>query len=153
MASISKGATRARHVAHRLPLPPGSVREPKCGGGIARAAAIGALAMALAACQSTETSYEGEQFSDETRALEKQLMAEAAALGTAQAVMSMPAAFDPTGAASLATIPAGLAAREAFRRSADERMAAQLARDEREFYRRYGMNPDGTPTGRKPQDR
>lgn len=70
-------------------------------------------------------------------------------LGTAQALVSMPAAWDPTGAASLATIPAGLAAREAFRRQADARMNAQLDRDQAELYRKYGLNPDGTPSGRK----
>lgn len=84
-----------------------------------------------------------------THALERQLEAEAAAVGTAQAVMSMPAAWDPTGMASLATIPAGLAMREAQRRQADARMNAQLAKDQAEFYRRYGLNPDGSPTGRK----
>jgi len=113
------------------------------------AAAITALL--IAACQSpTTTSFDSPVFSDETRALEKQLEAEAAALGTAQAAMSMPAAWDPTGAASLATIPAGLAAREAWRRNADARMEAQLDKDERAFLRRYGMNPDGTPSGRRP---
>jgi len=105
---------------------------------------------ALAACQSTaKSSFDNPVFSDETRALEKQLDAEAAAVGTAQAVMSMPAAWDPTGAASLVTIPAGLAMREAHRRQADARMDAQLAKDQAAFYRKYGLNPDGSPTGRK----
>ncbi|KFL26199.1 hypothetical protein [Brucella intermedia] len=106
---------------------------------------------ALAACQSTstESSYSNPMFSDETRALEKKLNAEAAAVGTAQAVMSMPAAWDPTGAASLVTTPAGLAMREAQRRQADARMDAQLAKDQAAFYRKYGLNPDGTTTGRK----
>ena len=105
---------------------------------------------ALAACQSApQSSFDSPVFSDETRALERQLEAEAAAVGTAQAVMSMSAAWDPTGAASLATIPAGLAMREAQRRQADARMNAQLAKDQAEFYRKYGLNPDGSPTGRK----
>lgn len=105
---------------------------------------------ALAACQSAPpSSFDSPVFSDETRALERQLDAEAAAAGTAQAVMSMPAAWDPTGAASLATIPAGLAMREAQRRQADARMNAQLAKDQAAFYRKYGLNPDGSPTGRK----
>lgn len=106
---------------------------------------------ALAACQSTpkKSSFDSPVFSDETRALEKQLEAEAAAVGAAQAIMSMPAAWDPTGVASLATIPAGLAAREAFRRQADARMEAQLEKDQAAFYRKYGLNPDGSPSGRK----
>lgn len=105
---------------------------------------------AVAGCQSTpKSSFSTSAFSDKTRGLETQLEAEAAAVGTAQAVMSMPAAWDPTGAASLATIPAGPAMREAHRTQADARMEAQLARDEAEFYRKYGLNPDGSPSGRK----
>lgn len=120
-------------------------------GHLSRIVAAAITALLIAACQSpTTTSFDSPVFSDETRALEKQLEAEAAALGTAQAAMSMPAAWDPTGAASLATIPAGLAAREAWRRNADARMEAQLDKDERAFLRRYGMNPDGTPSGRRP---
>ncbi len=113
---------------------------------------VGILSLTvLAACQSTstESSYDNPMFSDETRALEKKLNAEAAAVGTAQAVMSMPAAWDPTGAASLVTTPAGLAMREAQRRQADARMDAQIAKDQAAFYRKYGLNPDGSPTGRK----
>jgi hypothetical protein len=113
---------------------------------------IVALAMlaALAACQGTpKSSFDNPMFSDETRALEKQLNAEAAAVGTAQAVMSMPAAWDPTGAASLVTTPVGLAMREAQRKRADAMMDAQLAKDQAAFYRKYGLNPDGSPTGRK----
>jgi hypothetical protein len=63
--------------------------------------------------------------------------------------MSMPAAWDPTGLASLATIPAGLAAREAVRRRADALSEAQAAKDQAAFYRKYGLNPDGSPSGRK----
>ena len=109
-----------------------------------------AVMATIAACQSApESSFDNPVFSDETRALERQLEAEAAAVGTAQAAMSMPAAWDPTGAASLVTTPAGLAMREAHRRQADARMDAQLAKDQAEFYRKYGLNPDGSPTGRK----
>ncbi len=105
---------------------------------------------ALAACQNApRSSFDDAIFSDETRALERQLDAEAAAVGTAQAAMSMPAAWDPTGAASLVTTPAGLAMREAHRRQADARMDAQLAKDRAAFYRQYGLNPDGSTTGRK----
>lgn len=114
-------------------------------------AITGILSLAvLAACQSsTKSSFDNPVFSEETRALEKQLDAEAAAVGTAQAVMSMPAAWDPTGAASLVTTPAGLAMREAHRRQADVRMDAQLAKDQAALYRKYGLKPDGSPSGRK----
>lgn len=104
----------------------------------------------LVACQSTKSNFEGSNFSDNTRALEKQLNAEAVALGTAQGVAGIAAASDPTGLSAMALGPAGLAARNALAKSADARMGAQLARDEQELYRRYGMNPDGTSSGKKP---
>ncbi|WP_151682290.1 hypothetical protein [Brucella pseudintermedia] len=120
---------------------------------LSRAAKVAVALMtstALGACQSApKSSFDNPMFSNETRALEKQLDAEAAAVGTAQAVMSMPAAWDPTGAASLVTTPAGLAMREAQRRQADARMDAQIAKDQAVFYRKYGLNPDGSTTGRK----
>lgn len=121
--------------------------RPSCIGRLVTAAGLMA---ALCACQSPESDFKGEHFSNETRALEKQLDAEAAALGTAQAAMSIPAAFDPTGIASLTMMPAGRAARNAWMRSADARMKTQLDKDEQEIYRRYGMTPDGRPSGRKP---
>ncbi len=117
-----------------------------------RAAVALLAASGLAACQSTQSSFQGSNFSGETRALEKQLDAEAVALGTAQGVAGIAAAADPTPISGLALASAGQAARNALMRSADERMKAQLARDEQELYRRYGMNPDGTPSGRKPAD-
>lgn len=138
MASASK---MWRRISPRLA---GAPRIRSC----IRAAISLVMMMGIAGCQTQESSFKGEQFSDETRALEKQLMAESAAVGTAQA-MSMPAAWDPSGVSSLATIPAGLAAREAFRRSADARMNAQLAKDQAAFYRKYGLNPDGSPSGKK----
>ncbi|MEO3997156.1 hypothetical protein [Mesorhizobium sp. CAU 1732] len=109
--------------------------------------------LALAGCQSTESDFDNEIFSDDTRRLEKELSAEAAAFGTAQSAIGMAAAFDPTGLASMAMMPAGRAARNAWMRSADARMDAQLERDTQALYRRYGMNPDGTPSGVRPDDR
>lgn len=38
------------------------------------------------ACQSSQSNFQGSNFSDETRTLEKELNAEAVALGTAQGV-------------------------------------------------------------------
>ena len=110
-----------------------------------------ALAIAgLAACQSPSSSLQSSNFSDETRTLEKQLNAEAVAFGKAQGASSIAASADPTGLSSFVKAPVALAARNALARSADARMSAQLARDEQALYRRYGMNPDGTPSGRKP---
>lgn len=107
-------------------------------------------ALTLAACQNPPSNFQGPNFSNETRALEKQLNAEATALGAAQGATSLAASADPTGLATFAKAPAALAARNALARSADARMDAQLARDEQALYRRYGMNPDGTPSGKKP---
>ncbi|CAM5768566.1 hypothetical protein [Bosea minatitlanensis] len=116
----------------------------------ARLLAVAAATIALSSCQSTgETRPDHPPIPAESRALEKQLDAEATALGTAQALASMPAAWDPTGAASLVTTTAGLAAREAFRRRADALLDAQAAKDRAALYRQYGLNPDGSPSGRK----
>ncbi|MGO4286645.1 hypothetical protein [Bosea sp. TAB14] len=107
-------------------------------------------AAALAGCQSTQSNFQGSNFSSETRALEKQLNAEATAFGAVQGATSLAASADPTGLSSFAKAPVALAARNALARSADARMDAQLARDEQALYRRYGMNPDGTPSGKRP---
>ncbi len=117
-----------------------------------RATLIAAAALELAACQNSQSNFQGSQFSNETRALEKQLDAEAVAFGAAQGATSLAASADPTGLSSFVKAPVALAARNAMARSADARMDAQLARDEQELYRRYGMNPDGTPSGKKPAD-
>ena len=108
------------------------------------------LTLGLAACQSSRSNFEGPNFSNETRTLEKQLDAEAVALGTAQGAVGAAAAFDRTGVSRFAVTQAGRTARNAMMTSADARLKAQLVRDEQEAYRRYGMNPDGTPSGRKP---
>ena len=107
-------------------------------------------ALVLGGCQNMQSNFQGSNFSGETRALEKQLNAEAMALGAAQGATSLAASADPTGLSSFAKAPVALAARNALARSADARMDAQLARDEKALYRRYGMNPDGTPSGKKP---
>lgn len=119
---------------------------------VVRVAVVSLAAFGLAACQSSQSGFQGSNFSDATRALEKQLNAEAAALGAAQGATSLAASADPTGLSSVAKAPVALAARTALARSADARMDAQLARDEQALYRRYGMNPDGTPSGKKPAD-
>ncbi len=115
-----------------------------------RIALASVTAFGLAACQGSPSNFQGPNFSNETRALEKQLNAESAALGAAQGATSLAASADPTGLSTFAKAPVALAARNALARSADARMDAQLARDEQALYRRYGMNPDGTPSGKKP---
>lgn len=117
---------------------------------ILQVALVSLAALGLAACQSTQSNFQGSHFSNETRILEKQLNAEAAAFGAAQGATSLAASADPTGISSFVKAPVALAARNTLARSADARMDAQLARDEQALYRRYGMNPDGTPSGKRP---
>lgn len=117
---------------------------------IFRVAFAAVAASGLAGCQSSQSSFQGSSFSNETRTLEQQLNAEATAFGAAQGAASLAASADRTGISSLIKAPVALAARNAWARSANARMDAQLARDEQALYRRYGMNPDGTPSGRKP---
>lgn len=105
---------------------------------------------ALAACQGPHASFEGPGPSHETRVLEAQLNSKATALGAAQGASSLVASIDPTGISSFVKAPLAMEARNALARSADAQMDEQLARDEQVLYRRYGMNPDGTPSGRRP---
>lgn len=95
--------------------------------------------LAPSACTSTPSSFEGPDYSDDTRKLEKELMAEAAALGAVQGAAGIAASFDKTGLSSLVTMPAGRAARDAMLIRADKRMREQVERDNAEFYKRYGI--------------
>ncbi|MCA0277506.1 MAG: VIT1/CCC1 transporter family protein [Proteobacteria bacterium] len=99
-----------------------------------------AVSFVLSACTtSTESSFEGPAYSDETRRLEKQMMGEAAALGTAQGVAGAAASMIPMGAGSLVTTTAGRAARDAMIIRHDKLMREQVERDNAEFYKRYGI--------------
>ena len=99
-----------------------------------------AMSFVLSACTTpTESSFEGPGFSDDTRKLEKQMMAEAAALGTAQGVAGAAASMIPMGAGSLVTTTAGRAARDAMMIKYDKLMREQVERDNAAFYKRYGI--------------
>lgn len=99
-----------------------------------------ALSLTLMACTTTtESSFEGPDYSDDTRKLEKQMMAEATALGTAQGVAGAAASMLPMGAGSLVTTTAGRAARDAMIIRHDKLMREQIERDNAEFYKRYGI--------------
>jgi len=98
------------------------------------------LCLAISACSTTtESSFEGPNYSDDTRKLEKQMMAEATALGTAQGVAGVAASMLPMGAGSLVTTTAGRAARDAMIIRHDKLMREQIERDNAEFYKRYGI--------------
>jgi hypothetical protein len=75
-------------------------------------------------------------------------MAEASALGATQAAAGIAASFDKTGIASIPVALGGVAARKAWMASGRARMQAAREADKQAFYKKYGMNPDGTPSGR-----
>jgi len=62
--------------------------------------------------------------------------------------MGTVAAFDPTGVASVGTMVAGRSMRNAMLKDANRQMSEQQKVEEQELYKRYGMNPDGTPSGK-----
>jgi len=77
-----------------------------------------------------------------------ELEAEARALGTAQGAAAMAASMDKTGAASIPLLIGVNVSNEAFRAKSHARMKAADEEDTQATYRKYGMNPDGTPSGR-----
>lgn len=105
-----------------------------------RVRSICMAAQVVACTTATESSFEGPDYSDDTRKLEKQMMAEAAALGTTQGVAGAAASMIPMGAGSLVTTTAGRAARDAMIIRHDKLMRAQIERDNAEFYKRYGIS-------------
>ncbi|WP_269930095.1 hypothetical protein [Aminobacter sp. HY435] len=115
----------------------GKARYPAKARSVAQAVA---LSLALAACSTTqESNFAGPDYSDDTRKLEKQMMAEATALGTAQGVAGAAASMIPMGAGSLVTTTAGRAARDAMMIRHDKLMREQIERDNAAFYKRYGI--------------
>lgn len=97
----------------------------------------------LSACQSSQIHEPGTAMA----AVEKQAEAEAFAFGTAQGAVGAAAAFDPTGASSLPTMVVGSAAHKAWMTSVQARARSAQEADQQTFYKKYGMNPDGTPSG------
>ena len=77
-----------------------------------------------------------------------ELEAEARALGTAQGVAAMAASVDKTGLSSIPLIVGVNASNAAYQARSDARMKAAEEEDLQATYRKYGMNPDGTPSGR-----
>jgi len=113
------------------------------------ALAAAVLAASLAACQAATTAT--NEFTGPGAGLaatQAELRAEASAFGTAQAATGAAIALDPTGLSSIATLTAGRAAHRAWTASAHARLRAASEADLQEKYRRYGLNPDGTPSGK-----
>lgn len=110
----------------------------------------------MAACTSTPSTFEGPQYSDETRQVEKELAAEATALGLAQSAAGIATSFDRTGIGSLVAGGVGMAARNAMMVRAEKRLRAQVEKDNQEFYRRHGIADEPEkeellPKGGKPK--
>ncbi|MCB8819760.1 hypothetical protein [Microvirga rosea] len=111
--------------------------------------------MALVGCQSagpaaTATPHGTGIFEQGTASAKAaaEAEAEASALGTAQGVASIAASLDKTGASSIPLMIGGKVAREGLRAKWDARMKAAQEEDLQATYRYYGMNPDGTPSGK-----
>ena len=111
--------------------------------------------MVLAGCQSSgpmasataQSVGVGEPGSASAR-VHAELDAEARALGTAQGVAAMAASVDKTGAASIPLLIGVNASNAAYQARSEARVKAAEEEDMQATYRKYGMNPDGTPSGR-----
>lgn len=101
--------------------------------------------MVLMGCQSPKTTQSSSE-------LPADLAAQAAGVGYANAAMATAASFDPTGISSIGTMVAGSSMRNAMLRNADQRLREQSKIEEQELYKRYGLNPDGTPSGKPGPD-
>lgn len=77
-----------------------------------------------------------------------EMEAEARALGTAQGVAAMAASMDKTGAASIPLLIGVNVSNQAYQAKSEARVKAADEEDLQATYRKYGMNPDGTPSGR-----
>ncbi|MBQ0824232.1 hypothetical protein KBI52_28960 [Microvirga sp. HBU67558] len=111
--------------------------------------------MVLAGCQSSGPMASatspgvsvGEPGSASAR-VHAELDAEARALGNAQGVAAMAASMDKTGAASIPLLIGVNASNAAYQARSEARVKAAEEEDMQATYRKYGMNPDGTPSGR-----
>jgi hypothetical protein len=97
----------------------------------------------LSACQTSQINESGTAMA----AVEAEAGAEAYAFGAAQGAVGAAAAFDPTGASSLPTMAAGRVAHKAWMTSVQARTRVAQEVDQQALYKKYGMNPDGTPSG------
>ncbi|WP_262268590.1 hypothetical protein [Microvirga yunnanensis] len=108
--------------------------------------------MVLAGCQSSGPTASARSVSvDEpgsaSARVHAELEAEARALGTAQGVAALAASVDKTGAASIPLLIGVNASNAAYQARSEARVKAAEDEDMQATYRRYGMNPDGTPSG------
>ncbi|WP_040638703.1 hypothetical protein [Microvirga lotononidis] len=77
-----------------------------------------------------------------------ELDAEARAFGAAQGAAGLAAAMDPTGLSVIPLTVGGGIAHKAWLAKNHAKMEAAAEEDIQSAYRKYGMNPDGTPSGK-----
>ncbi|MBZ6076111.1 hypothetical protein [Microvirga puerhi] len=121
-----------------------------------KAAVAAILLTVLAGCQSAGSTATGapspsggiDEPGSASARVNAELDAEARAFGTAQGVASIAASMDKTGLSSIPLMVGGNAAHKAWLASANARADAAAEEDLQATYRKYGMNPDGTPSGK-----
>lgn len=120
-----------------------------------RAAFLVLCAVALIGCQSSGSAPAGDPGSFQYNApgsasakVNAELDAEARAFGAAQGAAGIAAAMDPTGLSVIPLTVGGGIAHKAWLAKNHARMEAAAEQDIQAAYRKYGMNPDGTPSGR-----
>lgn len=120
-----------------------------------RAAFLVLCTVALTGCQSSGSAPVGDPGSFQYNApgsasakVNAELDAEARAFGAAQGATGIAAAMDRTGLSSIPLAIGGNIAHKALLAKSHARMEAASEQDIQAAYRKYGMNPDGTPSGR-----
>ena len=107
--------------------------------------AVLGVSACLVGCQSPRPAQSSSDLS-------RDLDAQARGVGYANAAMGAAAAFDPTGISSVGAMVAGSSMRNAMLKDADRKMRERDQIQEQELYKRYGMNPDGSPSGKPGAD-
>ncbi|GLI94266.1 hypothetical protein [Methylocystis echinoides] len=141
----SNDASRKRRHPTRPTLPAICARDTGIYRAVGRLAFAAIVAVLLAGCQTQQSAFEGPDYSNETRRIEKEALAEATALGTAQGAMGIAASFDRSRASSLLAMGAGQAARSAMMIRARQRLQAQVDKDDAAFLRKHGITDEDEP--------
>jgi hypothetical protein len=139
------GVEAFQTMSRRQPLPIGS----------AKLLHFVALTVALAGCQSSGSAQRGDPSivhyngpGPASAKVNAELNAEAVAFGAAQGAAGIAAAADPTGLSVIPLTVGGGVAHKVWLAKSHARMQAATEEDLQAAYRKYGMNPDGTPSGR-----
>lgn len=120
-----------------------------------KATAVSALVVVLAGCQTAPpvagdpATFQYDALGSASAKLNAQLNAEATAFGTAQGVAGIASASDPTGLSAIPLMVGGGIAHRARLAKNDALMKAAAEEDLQAAYKKYGMNSDGTPSGKR----